>query len=164
MNCHQEPQEGDRERWVPVLGWEDWYMVSSQGRVYSVRTGYLLNPSRGKYLQVGLQANGKHRRVGVHILVLEAFVGPRPPGHHAHHVNHIKFDNRLTNLCWVRPCDNIRAAFLAGRHWYTLTVAEVLEVRRRHAAGESQSSLAVRFGVSPTTIHNIVHRKTWKAV
>jgi hypothetical protein len=39
---------------------------------------------------------------------------------------------------------------------------QVLEVRRRHAAGESQSSLAREFGVHLSTVHLIVHRKKWR--
>lgn len=45
-----------------------------------------------------------------------------------------------------------------------LMAEDVLEIRRRHAGGESQASLRCLFEVSPVTIHNIVHRVTWKEV
>lgn len=43
-----------------------------------------------------------------------------------------------------------------------LTEADVKEIRRRHAAGESQWSLARDFRVSGANINLIVLRKTWK--
>lgn len=45
-----------------------------------------------------------------------------------------------------------------------LTEAQVIEIRRRKAAGESGYSLAKEFGVIQATISKIVLRKTWRHV
>jgi hypothetical protein len=47
-------------------------------------------------------------------------------------------------------------------HWARLTAPQVLEIRARFASGERQSNLAREFSVCPTTLHAIVHRKTWR--
>jgi hypothetical protein len=77
------------------------YKISSRGRVLSLyQPGHprVLKQTTGdKYPRVGI--GGK--MVRVHILVLEAFAGPRQPGQEARHLNDIKTDNRWPeNLCW----------------------------------------------------------------
>lgn len=42
-----------------------------------------------------------------------------------------------------------------------LTAEQVIDIRAHAANGETQVSLASRFGVVQQNIHNIVHRKTW---
>jgi len=42
-----------------------------------------------------------------------------------------------------------------------LTPDQVRDIRRRHAAGESQTALARSFPVRQTTISEIIHRRLW---
>lgn len=112
------------EEWRPVIDWEDLYEVSDQGRVRSLdrvtefkdgRTrsfwGKVLmpyrSPAKKAYFRVALTRSGKMGYVGVHSLVLEAFVGPRPEGMQACHWNDDEFDNRLVNLRWDTPSANM---------------------------------------------------------
>ena len=39
---------------------------------------------------------------------------------------------------------------------------EVLEIRRRHAAGEPYRALAAAFGVAVPTVSHVVRRRTWQ--
>jgi hypothetical protein len=102
----------DSDEWAPVPGWED-YFVSRDGRIYSHHTGqelrpYLNSQERGRrYLRVDLRSNGARRQVYVHHLVLEAHVGKRPDGHHAHHIDGDQFNNALANLEWREAEDHM---------------------------------------------------------
>lgn len=45
-----------------------------------------------------------------------------------------------------------------------LSADQVLEIRRRHEAGESQHQLALAFSVSQTAVSKIIQRKTWQSI
>lgn len=103
------------ERWMPVVGMESEYEVSDLGRVRSVsrtvqtgsyeRTagGKIMNQFlTGKYPSVMLSKAGKKSNQLVHLLVLEAFVGPRPVGCKAmRRPGSDPLDCSLQNLRWA---------------------------------------------------------------
>lgn len=60
----------------------------------------------------------RQQKVRVHTLVLEAFVGPRPPGLVALHGNDIGTDNRVGNLRWGTPSENQYDRVENGHHHY----------------------------------------------
>lgn len=94
--------------WRPISGYEDYYSISSEGAVWSNRSGKPLRPvpvTRG-YLTVHLSVDGARRTRLVHHLVLEAFVGPCPPGLLGRHLNDINTDNRVENLAWGTHAEN----------------------------------------------------------
>jgi uncharacterized protein (DUF433 family) len=45
-----------------------------------------------------------------------------------------------------------------------LTVAQVVEIRARWAAGESQRAIAADYPVDNTQVSRIVKRETWRSV
>lgn len=45
-----------------------------------------------------------------------------------------------------------------------LTEADVIEIRQRFASGETRTSLAKTFGVSLSTVHDIIRRNIWRHV
>lgn len=47
-------------------------------------------------------------------------------------------------------------------HFSRLTDAEVIEIRRRYAAGARQVDLAAAFGVSDGAIYAVVHERSWR--
>jgi hypothetical protein len=104
------------EVWAWVLGFEGYYQVGSKGSVRSVnRTvvrsdgrsmklrGRVLRPSvhpKG-HLRLVLYRPGLVRGVGVHQLVAEAFIGPRPDGHEVrHYPDQDPANNRIENLSY----------------------------------------------------------------
>lgn len=121
------------ERWLPVVGYEGLYEVSDQGRVRSLdresvnasatytRRGRMLRPTTkdSGHLYVSLWNNGSRIKAKVHRLVLEAFVGPCPPGHECCHWNDVPYDNRLGNLRWGTSTDNKFDAVRNGTHVHT---------------------------------------------
>ena len=106
------------ERWLPVVGYEGIYEVSDLGGVRALpridaqggrRRLRTFKPSRMDawgHLGVKLRRDGVVRSRYVHHLVLEAFVGPCPPGMVGCHWNDVPNDNRLSNLRWATKSDN----------------------------------------------------------
>ncbi len=106
------------EIWKPVVGEVD-YAVSNLGRVKRVtkstntRPGKILKPGHagvGKYPYVVLRKKNHY----VHVLVLEAFVSPRPEGCNANHKDGVKQNNKLGNLEWVTYKENSQHAVRTG--------------------------------------------------
>lgn len=168
------------EEWRPVVGFEG-YDVSDQGRVRSWRTNAgklgltcrLLRPSGQRYLHVALARNGRMEHPNIHVLVLEAFVGPRPQGSWACHGPNGAMDNSVSNLYWATPSRNLGedkyrdgTMPLGGQHGSVspLTEAQVLEIRHEYASGARQTALAGQFVVSQVAISGIVRRKTWRHI
>lgn len=161
------------ERWLPVVGFEGFYDVSDLGRVYSHHgRGRILKPGRDGYghLMVFLSGRGLPSARKVHRLVLEAFVGPRPEGQEGCHGPGGKTDNRLMNLYWGSHHVNMGADRVRDgtsnqgeQHGMAkLTTADVVEIRRRVEAGETQTAVARDFGVASSRISTIVNRKAWR--
>jgi hypothetical protein len=101
------------------------YQIGNDGTVWSAwRKGVRFGRSRKWLLtdtwtqlvtkkanrcQVGLRhKSGRVKRTWVYILVLTAFVGPRPKGMYGLHNNDITDDNRISNLRWGSHTENMR--------------------------------------------------------
>lgn len=100
------------------MGYEDRYEVSDAGHVYSLLTDKLLKQGldpKGKP-RVTLYGNGTRQVVRVHVLVLEAFVGPRPEGMEACHYDDSGANNHLSNLRWDTPSGNTQDRVRNGLH------------------------------------------------
>lgn len=96
--------EMSAQRWRPVLGYEGLYEVSDLGLVRIAGQARPLTATHwGAYLAVTLRGRGRPKRARVHVVVLEAFVSPRPDGMVARHLNDQQSDNRLANLAWGTP-------------------------------------------------------------
>lgn len=71
--------------------------------------GAWVSKRRGKdtgYVKIYLHRNGRPHAVKIHSLVLRAFAGPRPDDEEARHLDDVKTNNRLDNLCWGTPREN----------------------------------------------------------
>ena len=108
---------------------------------------------------------------GAHVVAYEIFVGPVPNGKLVRHV------------CDNPPCVSPRH-LLVGTHqdnsddkvararqvrgqaipWTHLADTDVIDIRTRHAHGETQVSLARMFGVSQSRISAITRQESWKHV
>jgi len=169
---------GNRIKPIPSL---PGYFAGEDGTIYSAwegvgwnsRIGSKLKPLKATTTPDGRSQVNPNRKVKrVSRLVLEAFVGPCPPGMEAcHFPDRNPSNNRLENLRWDTPKAN-----QADRNYHgtsnagerngsaRLTEAQVVEIRRRRDAGESSLALSQEFGVAQVTIRAIVSRRIWKQV
>lgn len=126
------------ECWKPVVGYEGRYEVSNRGRVRSVdrttvRKNGMVAHHKGRILKTALNGdgywrgafsqNGRMRSYKVHVLVCEAFHGPKPEwAHCARHLNGISTDNRPENLAWGTRSENMQDKARHGtNHWLNKT-------------------------------------------
>lgn len=166
----------DLEVWKPVAGFFGSYEVSNLGRVKSL-------PKAGNKHRVRIlreyTVHHDYRRVGlwdgfrvtqrlVHVLVCEAFHGPRPRGMQVAHNNGTGGDNRAVNLRWATLEDNMADQILHETRrrgdqmqHAVLSEAVVHEIRRRSASGESARQIAEDIGSSLTAIYKVRRRETW---
>jgi hypothetical protein len=98
------------DRIVEYLGWNGPAKMRVRGRL--MRVG-LLHMNGGVYRSVNLAARG---RVKIADLMLETFVGPRPPGNVSRHLNDIRMDDRIENLAWGTQAENVADAIRNGRY------------------------------------------------
>jgi hypothetical protein len=166
-------------KWLPVRGYEGLYAVSARGDVKRVAggrgatAGRLLRRylARDGYRFVMLSKGDRKRTFGVHVLVAEAFIGPRPPRKFCNHKNLKKADNRACNLEWLTNRQNALHALRAGRRGgrpmrgekngnARLTRRQVAEVSRQKGR-IGQRVLAALCGVSKTAIQKIHQGRAW---
>ncbi len=176
------------EEWRIIQAFPD-YAVSNLGRVKRLtykkaspaKAGRILSGTPikdGGYLVVILCSPSRKRWVKVHVLVCEAFIGPRPSkAHQAAHWDGNPANNALSNLRWATNKENMQDAIRhgrtnRGRHWRVvdgavtdaskLTEYDVRNIRL--AEGRTKASLAIEFGVSEGMIRAIKTRRTWSWV
>jgi hypothetical protein len=133
----------------------------------------MLTKDKKGYLNFDLVDHGFYKTSKVHRVVLEAFVGPCPPGMEGRHAgDNNKSNNRASNLAWGTPLQNARdkdahgtSALCAhtgesnGRS--VLTIENVIEIR---TGREKSDVLASRFGVSRSQITRVRSGRQWRCV
>jgi hypothetical protein len=161
----------------PVAGFEGLYRVTDDGRVQSYHSGAWadLKPAKGHrgHLYVTLCRNGEKHTRYVHRLVLEAFVGPCPPGMECCHDPHPNPANcALPNLRWDTPKANIADSIRHGRSMSlpgesngqaVLDEPDVVDILERRARGESIPSIVAAYpSVGRPNIEAILYGRSWK--
>ena len=167
------------EKWRDVVEWEGVYEVSDKGRVRRTApgtgavAGRVLRPglhTSKKYYIVALCRDSKARTKTVHRLVAEAFLTPPPleSSRVVAHRNGNGLDNRVDNLYWATPSENMRDQVLHGtaKGAYNparqaLTSEDVRAIRQdpRPAA-----HVARDYALHPTTVTQIRRRDTYRHV
>lgn len=178
------------ERWLPVYGFEGLYEVSNEGRVRSLDRvqefagrgggttrrclrGRMLagGPHIGGYRTIHLyRHDGTRRSTLLHIVVAEAFHGPKPfPEAEVRHLDGDQTNCRADNVAWDSRVANEADKALHGtlrRGEETpqakLTESDVIQIRARQ--GELQQTLADEFGCTFSNISAIQRRKSWRHV
>lgn len=84
------------------------YSVSDDGQVRGRRGLLTQHIDACHYFRLGLYRDGKRINCRVHVLVAEAFLGPRPDGAVVRHVDGDHRHNTIGNLVWGTPSENVR--------------------------------------------------------
>lgn len=158
------------EEWREIQGMPQ-YLISSLGRVFSKVSGKILKPClNNKYFSIRIGRHGKWQRL--HRLVALHFI-PNPENKpHVNHINAVKTDNRLCNLEWCTPSENIKHAYNLGNFNQTgsrngaakLSELEVVQIKRLLRSGTYQRLIAEEFNVSRGAILNIKRGKSWSFI
>lgn len=120
------------------------------------------------YLRVTLCRDGKRHYRYPHVLVTQAFYGPRPPFMEAAHKNGVHVDNRETNLGWKTRSENQHDRTLHGtsnhgeRNGHAIhNAVDVERVRDMHACGVRNFRICEWLNVSAQHVSRILLRKRW---
>lgn len=171
------------EIWKPVVGYEQFYEVSSHGRVRSkprtVRNNLGAWLQRSRIMRHSVHGNGrqsvslrvagrKRKQAMIHRLVLSAFIGPCPKGMECCHYDGNPRNNQIDNLRWDtaknNAADKIRHGTQVRGESHPISKLNwqmVREIRARYALGKTQLELTGDFGVGSGTIQAIVEGRNW---
>jgi len=170
------------EIWKDIIGFETSYQVSNFGNVKSKEhlkldtigrkrlfKEKILSPFvHNNYLFVSLYKNGELFSSRVHRLVCDTFIKNELNKSQINHINGIKTDNRVENLEWCTPKENIAHAILNNLrtsikgekcNLSKLTENQVLKIKN---STEPVKELANKFNISIGTIYLIKKNKIWK--
>lgn len=163
------------EEWRDVVGFEDFFLISSKGRLFSKRSNRLLKLFKNKrgYYCVATRIGGRNGQTycfKIHRLVAKAFISNPENLSTVNHINGIKDDNNVGNLEWMSVSDNTRHAFETGLsntdHLREINLSrrklkdeDVRYIRDNYKLGSrgyNLRTLSTKFGVSHKTISRIV--------
>lgn len=139
------------EHWAEISDYPN-YLISSEGRVYSRRGDRILKPrfDRGGYLLVNLYNEFGRSTKSVHRLVAEAFLEPELTHFQVNHRFGDKTNNRVEDLEWSTPSENVLHAFRTGLR--TPTRMRSIRIIETDEVFESTSACARAINGSSGTI------------
>ena len=137
----------------------DWVAHPDTGRIYSNSIGDFLKPSvKAGYpsLRIRLSFGDKEicGRVSVHRAMWVLCRGiPLSLDAEVDHIDHNRENNRLENLRLISKQENVP---------HQITYADAEEIRRKREDGNTLKALAEEYGISQSSVRNIIRRKTHK--
>lgn len=143
------------------------YEISDKGRVRSwwVWGRYGMKAKKPRLLKLGIDRDG-YKDVGiygpdrkqkwrrVHRLVLEAFVGPCPPGMEACHEDGKRMNNFVGNLRWDTNARNHRDRVKHGTA--KLTDEDRVEIKCLRKQGFTQTKIARKFKIDQSVVSRVL--------
>ena len=160
--------------------WSYRYVRGSNG-LYKWKKLHGKRYSHDGYVLVNLFEGENHRPVFVHILVLEAFIGPCPEGMEACHWDDTRNNNNLHNLRWDTHKSNCADATRNGKRAKTIDKAKYITRRgvfhkrarlnpfkvqqiRQLSGKQSHAKIAQLFDVNRPCVTAVINRRTWDHV
>jgi hypothetical protein len=152
--------------------WSRWQLRSKPSRLSNVWRLKKSRPTTDGYLIVSISRGGGDKKtITLHRLILLSFVGPRPKGMEARHLDGNKLNNRISNLQWGTPQENIKDRIAHGNGYQGVRVkCAVLNddlvrgIRRLGAEGHMRATIARIIGCSPGAVGHVLRGESWKHV
>jgi hypothetical protein len=160
------------EIWKSVVG-HDGYEVSNLGRIAAIKNGerFIRKPNFAThYLSISFKRRPKDKTQtsrNIHVVVAEAFIGPRPSGMVVCHIDGNRYNNAASNVCYGTPNENVYDAvkhktYKGSKNGRSVfDERHVLLIRMLLDKGSGTSELARQLGVSIGTIHAIKTGRNW---
>lgn len=175
------------ETWKDIKGWEEYYQVSSDGKVRSkdkfvphwrggnaIRRGRILSAfNRRGYFEVNLSVNNNRHDISIHRLVAENFIDNPLKLPQVNHKDGNKLNNCVDNLEWVTRSQNVKHAYDMGlspkrfgeeNSRSKLTSYGVIIIKGLIESGMPQNRIAHKFGVSKSTVCMIKKNRVWSQI
>lgn len=109
-------------------------------------------------VQLAHRTPGKRVRKNIHQLLLLSFIGPCPKGQEARHLDGDATNNRLSNLRWGTPQENLQDQIRHGTNDTPFrTARQVRTVHRLFRRGMSYPELARKYGISEKHIRRLLN-------
>lgn len=150
------------------------YWISENGEVWSSHKNNFrklkIKVNRGGYCLVNVRKfdSTKWKSVTIHRLVLETFVGDKPPNFQCRHKDGNKSNNNLNNIEWNTAQINHDDMHLHGTRAKgerigpaKLTEKEILLIRQLLKTGRPQIEIAEDFQITQGHVSRIKRRVTW---
>jgi hypothetical protein len=160
----------NKEKWLPIIGFEGLYEISSKGNVKSLyfNKERIMKPCKDGwgYLTAYIAKDNIKKRVKIHRFVALYFVPNQDKKPFVNHIDNNKLNNNAENLEWCTQKENIQHAIRQNRmvhgeqqHCCKLTSKDVLEIRESKL---THLELSKKYKVHSATISAIKTRKIWK--
>lgn len=158
--------------WKPVKGFEEGYEISNTGRVRSKITGIKKKFTKDTdYYRIVLFKNKKPHYFLAHRLIAENLIENPNCYTQVNHIDGNPYNNKLWNLEWCTPKQNIQHAFKLGKICRKsdrsgaaiLSERECNLIRYFHAKYEEFNAQEVAdfYGIHRNTVYKILNNETW---
>ena len=145
------------------------YFITEDGKVF--RNGKQMKTSFLKYEYKTAKLNGKRTSLYIHRMVAECYIENPENKREVNHIDGNRFNNTISNLEWVTHQENmlharriLKSLVKENHNMVILDSEKVSWIRENYISGcktFGMHGLAKKFGVSPSNIHKIIHKKTW---
>lgn len=173
--------------WRNIKGYEGLYQVSDCGEIKSLdrkskRKDSGFNIYKGKVLKqdknnrgynlITLNKNGVSKKILVHRIVAINFIENNENKKFVNHIDGDKRNNKVENLEWATFEENIKHAWETeiykpiksdSVHTAKLNSEKVKNIRK-NTENKSVKELAEEYGVTSTTVSNVLNFKSWKDI
>jgi hypothetical protein len=156
------------EIWKDIPTYEGLYQISNLGKVKSVKRNIIMRPRIvGQYYMIKLSRYGVNKNNLLHRLLAITFIANPEGKETVNHIDGNKLNNSICNLEWSTYSEQNKHAIKLGlkkcfgEHHSQNKLTESSVIMIRHWAKNGVIVKGANYGVSQSTIHDVIKRKSW---